>query len=121
MNVPMRPLVLMLGLMLFAAPAAEATWGTLPVRIPPRTPPERTWLRDLPEKAGARTRGRVAVFEFKGDDVYQPVRAEVVRLLRRRGFNVTVSLRPGDNALEYREMSHATNMAVYVEGELKGE
>jgi hypothetical protein len=112
---------LVVCVMLCSARAAHAVWGTLPMRIPARLPPERTWLRDLPERSGARTRGKVAVFEFKGDDVYQPIRETVVRMLRRRGFTVTVTLRPADTAVEYREMSHATNMAVYVEGEMKGE
>jgi hypothetical protein len=112
---------LLLAVMLGWTPAARAVWGTLPVRVPPRTPPEQTWLKDMPEKPGVHTRGKVAVFEIKGDDVYQPVREAVVRLLRRRGFSVTVSMRPAESAVEYREMSNATNMAVYVEGEMKGE
>ena len=48
----------------------------------------------MPGSPGARARGKVAVFIFNGDDVYQPVRAEVVRVLRRRGLNVTATLRP---------------------------
>jgi hypothetical protein len=113
--------VLLAGVLLGSAPAAHAVWGTLPVRIPPRVPIEKTWLQDLPERPGARARGKIAVFELKGDDVYQPVREAIVRMLRRRGFYVTVTLRPADSALEYREMSRATNMAVYVEGDMKGE
>jgi hypothetical protein len=113
--------VLLVGVLLGSAPAARATWGTLPMRVQPRKPPEQTWLRDLPEKPGARVRGRLAVFEFRGDDVYQPVREAVVNLLRRRGFYVTVTLRPADTAAEYRDMSHAANLAVYFDGEMKGE
>ena len=100
---------------------ARATWGTLALRPPPRTPPEQTWLRDLPEHPGARTHGKVAVFEIRGDDVYQPVREAVVRLLRRRGYTVTVTLRPVESAVEFRAMSEQTNMAVYIAGEVKGE
>jgi hypothetical protein len=104
------------------SPAAGATWGTLAMRVPPRTPPEKTWLRDLPERPGGHKRGRIAVFEFKGDDVYQPVREAVVNLLRRRGFTVTVTLKSvGESATEYRDMSHELNLAVYVQGEMKGE
>jgi hypothetical protein len=105
-------------MILSSASAAQATWGALPYHPPPRKPPDQSWLADLPERPG---RGKVAVFEFKGDDVYQPVRAAVVRLLRRRGFNVTVTLRPPDSAIEYREMSQHSNLAVYVAGEMKGE
>lgn len=100
---------------------ARAMWGALALRPPPRTPPEQTWLKDLPERAGARPRGKIAVFEIRGDDVYQPVREAVVRLLRRRGFTVTVTLRPVESAVEYRDMSQQTNMAVYIDGEMKGE
>jgi hypothetical protein len=112
---------LLIAVTLAGSPAAHATWGTLAMRVPPRTPPEQSWLKDLPERPGAHTRGKVAVFEFKGDDVYQPVREAVVRLLRRRGFTVTVTLRRVESATEYRDMSHAANMAVYVDGEMKGE
>jgi hypothetical protein len=100
---------------------ARAMWGALALRPPPRTPPEQTWLKDLPERPGARTRGKVAVFEIRGDDVYQPVREAVVRLLRRRGYTVTVTLRPVESAVEFRDMSQQTNMAVYIAGEVKGE
>lgn len=101
-----------------AAPVAEAVWGRFPLRAPPPRPPDQSWLVDPPEKP---SRGKVAVFVFRGDDVYQPVRAAVVRVLRRRGLNVTVTLKPADSAVEYREMSTALSLAVYVEGEMKGE
>jgi hypothetical protein len=107
-----------------AAAPAEAAWG-LPYLRPPLVvhpvPPDQSWLTDVPEKPGARSKGKVAVFVFNGDDVYQPMRAEVVRLLRRKGLNVTASLRPLDSAAQYREMSYALNLAVYVEGEVSGE
>jgi hypothetical protein len=82
-----------------------------------RAPPDQSWLKDLPERP---SRGRVAVFEFQGDDVYQPVRAAVVRVLRRRGLNVIVSLRPVGGVTENRETSAAMNLAVYVSGEVGG-
>ena len=113
--------LLVLVLVSGSSSVARATWGMLPMRAPPRTPPDQTWLKDPPERRGVHTRGKIAVFEFKGDDVYQPVREAVVRLLRRRGFTVTVTLRPADSAAEYRDVSHQLNMAVYVEGDMKGE
>ena len=100
-------------------PAAHAAWVMLSYRIPPRKPPEQTWLKDLPE--GARARGKLAVFEVTGDDVYQPVRESIVGILRRHGYNVTVTLRPAGSAAEYRDMSRLTNMAVYIGGEMTGE
>jgi hypothetical protein len=99
------------------APSAGATWGTWQ-RVAPPKPPDQSWLQDLPEKPG---RGKAAVFEFRGDDVYQPVRAAVVRILRRHGLNVTVTLRRGDSAVEYREMSQHLNMAAFIDGEMTGE
>ncbi len=102
-----------------SARAAEA-WG-MPFPGWRPKPPDESWLLDVPEKAGARSRGKIAVFVFRGDDVYQPMRATVVRLLRRRGFNVTTTLRPVDSAVEYREMSFASNLSVFVEGEVSGE
>jgi hypothetical protein len=101
------------------ASGAGATWGMLAMRPPKPTPPDQSWLTDTPE--GARSRGKVAVFAFRGDDVYEPVRAAVVRLLRRRGLAVTVSLKPVQSAVELREMSQAGNLAAYVSGELVGE
>lgn len=84
-------------------------------------PPDQSLLMDVPEKPGAPSKGKVAVFVFKGDDVYQPVRAEVVRVLRMKGLNVTTTLRPVDSAAQFREMAYALKLAVYVEGELLGE
>jgi hypothetical protein len=114
----------LVGALLSFAPApAEATWGLYPQ--PPKatrpTPPDQAWLLDVPERPGARPRGKVAVFVFTGDDVYQPVRAAVVRTLRRRRLNVTATLKPVESAVEYREMSYALNLQVYVEGEVSGE
>jgi hypothetical protein len=108
----------LLGMLLASAPAAHATWGIylLPARP---TPPDQSWLNDLPERA--RARGKVAVFVFKGDDVYQPMRGAVVNVLRRRGLNVTVTLKPMDNAVERRETAQAMNLAAYVEGQVTGE
>ena len=83
-------------------------------------PPDQSWLKDVPEKSGARSRGKVAVFVFKDDDVYEPVRAAVVRTLRKRGLNVTATLRPVDNPKQYREMSYTLNLAVFVDGEVSG-
>jgi hypothetical protein len=85
------------------------------------TPPDLSWREDVPERSGARSRGKVAVVAFKGDDVYEPVRAAVVRALRRRGFNVTATLRPVASAKELRETSFEMKLAAYVEGEVTGE
>jgi hypothetical protein len=102
-----------------AAPA-EAAWG-LPYPLPQvhSAPPDQSWLREVPENPGAR--GKVAVFVFKGDDVFEPVRAAVVRTLRKQQLNVTATLRPADSPAQYREMSCSSNLAVFIEGEVTGQ
>jgi len=100
---------------------AQAAW-VVPFLQPVRaTPPDQSWMTDVPEKPGAHPKGKVAVFVFKGDDVYEPVRAAVVRLLRSKGLEVTASLRPVDSAAQFREMSYTLNLGVFVEGEMTGE
>jgi hypothetical protein len=111
----------LVGVFLAATPA-EAAWG-VPCPLPKvlSSPPDQSWLKDVAERPGTRTRGKVAVFVFKGDDVYEPVRAAVVRMLRKRGLNVTATLRPVDNPKQYREMSYTLSLAVFVDGEVSGE
>jgi hypothetical protein len=109
---------LIVAVLLGSAPSARATWGMYPLRFTRPAPPDQSWLKDLPERP---SRGKVAVFELEGDDVYQPVREAVVRVLRRRGLNVIVTLRPVEGATEHRETSQALNLAVYVSGAMSGE
>jgi hypothetical protein len=113
--------VALAGAVLSATPA-EAAWG-VPCPLPQvrSAPPDQSWLKDVPEKPGARSRGKVAVFVFKGDDVYEPVRAAVVRTLRKQGLNVTATLRSVDSPKQYREMSYTLKLGVFVDGEVSGE
>ena len=104
-----------------ASATALAAWGVYywpPPKPVHRMAPDQSWLQDVPERRG---HGKVAVFAFQGDDVYQPVREAVVKLLRRRGLNVTASLRPVDSASQYRELSQTLNLAVYIDGEVTGD
>jgi hypothetical protein len=105
-----------------ASAPAEAAWG-VPCPLPQvlAAPPDQSWLRDVPEKPGERARGRVAVFVFKGDDVFEPVRAAVVRTLRKQHLNVSAGLRPADSPAQYREMSYASHLAVFIDGEVSGQ
>lgn len=101
---------------------AEAAWG-VPWLLPQAqaAPPDQSWLKDVPETSGSSTTGKIAVFAFKGDDVFEPFRAAVVRTLRKRRLNVTAALRPADSPAQYREMSYSSNLAVFIEGEVSGE
>jgi hypothetical protein len=103
------------------ADPAKAAWG-VPCLLPQNhtAPPDQSWLKDVPEKSGASMRGKVAVFAFKGDDVFEPVRAAVVRTLRKQRLNVTATLRPADSPAQYREMSYSSNLAVFIDGEVSG-
>jgi len=105
-----------------ASSRAEAAWGPPPYAEPhvAPSPPDQTWLKDVPDGPGA-AKHKVAVFVFPGDDVYQPVRAAVVRALRRKGLNVTATLQPVDSAVQYREMSSALKVGAFVDGEVTGE
>jgi hypothetical protein len=104
------------------ARSAEAAWG-VPCRLPQvhSAPPDQSWLKDVPEKPDAESAGRIAVFAFTGDDVFEPFRAAVVRTLRKQRLNVTAGLRPADSPAQYREMSYSSNLAVFVEGEVTGQ
>jgi hypothetical protein len=106
------------------AGAAQAAWVVPFLQPPPvvrPTPPDQSWKDDVSDKPGAHAKGKVAVFAFKGDDVYEPVREAVVKLLRAKGLNVTATLRPVDSAAQFREMSYALNLGAFVEGEITGD
>ncbi len=115
-------IVLAAALPVVMATPAQAAWG-VPCPLPKvlSAPPDQSWLRDVPEKPGDHLRGRVAVFVFKGDDVFEPVRAAVVRALRKQHLNVNAGLRPADTPAQYREMSYASHLAVFIDGEVIGQ
>jgi hypothetical protein len=102
--------------------SAEAAWG-VPFPLPKvqSSPPDQSWLKDVPEKPDATAAGKVAVFTFKGDDVFEPFRGAVVRTLRKQRLSVTAALRPADSPAQYREMSCSSNLAVFIDGEVSGE
>ena len=104
-----------------AAPA-EAAWG-VPSLLPQTHsgPTDQSWLKDVPEQPGERARGKVAVFTFNGDDALEPVRAAVVRTLRKQRLSVTATLRPADSPAQYRAMSCFSDLAVYIDGEISGD
>jgi hypothetical protein len=116
---------LLVAFLLLVPTVVEAAWVVphFPRRpvVRPVPPPDQSWREDVPDRPRAHAKNKVAVFAFHGDDRYEPVRAAVVRLLRRRGLSVTANLRPVDSAEQFREMSYTLNLAAYVEGELTGD
>ncbi len=61
--------------------------------------------------------GKVAVLAFTGDDA-EPVRRQVMHLLRSKGMKVLPNLRPVDSPEQYREMAVTLNLVAYVDGEV---
>ena len=61
--------------------------------------------------------GKVAMFTFTGDDG-EPIRRQVMHLLKSKGMKLMTSLRPVDSAEQYREMSVTLNLVAYVDGEV---
>ena len=61
--------------------------------------------------------GKVAMFAFTGDDA-EPVRRQMMHLLKSKGMKIMTALRPVDSAEQYREMSVTLNLVAYVDGEV---
>jgi hypothetical protein len=104
-----------------AASSAQAAWGVLcPTPQARSAPPDQSWMKDVPEKPATKSRGKVAVFVFKGDDVFEQSRGAVVRALRKQGVTVFASLRPSDTPSQYRQVSYSSGIALFIDGEVTG-
>ena len=57
------------------------------------------------------------MFAFSGDDV-EPVRRQVLHLLKAKGLKANISLRPFDSPEQYRETAVALGLVAYVDGEV---
>jgi hypothetical protein len=74
--------------------------------------------------SGARTESsaiavsKAAVFVFDGDET-EPLRKQVIRLLKVNGMRVNTDLRPPDTAEQFRDMAAALNLAIYVHGRVR--
>ncbi len=112
--------------------AAEASPRSHKAKTHMRAKPKSRSGKHLSARAAARARlearakaeadavaaGKAAVFAFEGDES-EPLRREVVRLLRANGMRVQTDLRPTDTAEQFRDMAAALNLAVYVHGRVK--
>jgi hypothetical protein len=60
---------------------------------------------------------KVALLSFTGDDA-EPVRRQVMHLLKSKGMKIVTNLRAVDSAEQYREMAVTLNLVAYVDGEV---
>jgi hypothetical protein len=66
----------------------------------------------------ALARAKVAVLPFEGEQP-EALRKHVIKLFKDRGMQVDSTLKPQDNAIQYRDMGAALNLSVYVHGKIK--
>ena len=78
---------------------AVAPAPPLPAAVKQVQPPDQTWLLDVPEKSGVRSRGKAAVFLIQGDDYYQPVRAAVVKTVPSTAWRNAAARSSGSTVL----------------------
>jgi hypothetical protein len=71
-----------------------------------------------PASDGGPAAGKVAVFNFDGDDATK-VRKHVVMALTNQGLQVDTSLKPAQTAEEFRDMGAMLDLAAYVHGRIK--
>jgi hypothetical protein len=69
-------------------------------------------------EAAAIAAGKAAVFVFEGDET-EPLRSQVVHLLRANGMRVRTDLRPIDTAEQFRDMAAVLKLAIYVHGRIQ--
>lgn len=62
--------------------------------------------------------GKAAVFAFEGDET-DPLRRQVIRMLRANGMHVQTDLRPTDTAEQFRDMAATLSLAIYVHGRVR--
>jgi len=60
---------------------------------------------------------KVAVLAFSGDDP-EPVRRQIMHVLRAKGMKTMTGLRPVDSPEQFREMSATLNLVAYIDGEV---
>ena len=84
---------------------------------PKRSPWPRSVPRPRKRRPSSSRAGKVAMFAFTGDDA-EPIRRQVMHLLKSKGMKIMPSLRPVDSAEQYREMSVTLNLVAYIDGEV---
>jgi hypothetical protein len=105
------------GAAMLAAPRADADARRAKAHAKSKTAAARACAAPKEEPlpvAGA----KLAVFAFSGDDA-EPVRRQVLHVLRSKGLKLMTSLRPVDSAEQYREMAVTLSLAAYVDGEVE--
>jgi hypothetical protein len=69
-------------------------------------------------EAEAVAASKIALLDFRGDNT-DPIRAQVIKVLKTKVREVATNLRPPDTTEQYRDMGAALNLALYVHGQIK--
>lgn len=70
------------------------------------------------EEADAVAGSRIALLDFRGDDVDR-IRGQVIKVLKSKVREVSTNLKSPDTAEQYRDMGAALNLALYINGHIK--
>lgn len=101
-----------------AAAGKRAAHGRTPAKKPPKGCPGAKPVKEEPPVALVPVAGaKVAVLAFSGDDP-EPVRRQVMQVLRGKRMKTMTGLRPVDSPEQFREMSAALNLVAYLDGEV---
>jgi hypothetical protein len=105
-----------------AGPPAGATakrpaHGKAAAKKPPKGCPAAPKKEEPPVAVVPVNGAKVAVLEFTGDDA-EPVRRQIMHVLRTKGMKTMTGLRPVDSPEQFREMSVTLNLVAYIDGEV---
>jgi hypothetical protein len=118
---PLAAVALMLAC-LGAQPAGATTkrppHGKAAAKKPPRGCPALKPVKEEPPVAVVPVAGaKVAVLAFSGDDP-EPVRRQIMQILRAKRMKTMTGLRPVDSPEQFREMSVTLSLVAYIDGEV---
>jgi hypothetical protein len=107
-----------LGAQPAGAAVKRAARARAPAKKPPKGCPALKPAKEEPPVAVVPVSGaKVAVLAFDGDDP-EPVRRQIMHVLRAKGMKTMTGLRPVDSPEQFREMSATLNLVAYIDGEV---